>query len=280
MSRGFDQQELLQETVQVYHLMQGTISFHTHPFLELAYIVRGSLEHTFGNTCSTVRAGDYFVVDYGVPHGYRQIDDKPCEIINCLFLPELIDRSLEGCRSIRTILNNYIIRLSPGQLPDAPTAGIFHDEGTVLALLEDMIRETDEHQQGYREVVRCDLVKILLLTMRALCVPTTAPAPLSRRIIRRMEQDCANMPTLSALAEEMHFSVSTLSNRFRAEAGKGYSAYLQQVRMETACRLLTGSDRTIAEVAATCGYRDMKTFYNVFHQHMGISPGRFRRQYE
>ena len=31
---------------------------------------------------------------------------------------------------------------------------------------------------------------------------------------------------------------------------------------------------------AACGYRDMKTFYNVFHQHMGISPGRFRRQYE
>ena len=78
----------------------------------------------------------------------------------------------------------------------------------------------------------------------------------------------------------MHFSVSTLSNRFRAETGKGYSAYLQQVRMETACRLLTGSDRTIAEVVAACGYRDMKTFYNVFHQHMGISPGRFRRQYE
>lgn len=40
---------------------------------------------TFGNTCSTVRAGDYFVVDYGVPHGYRQIDDKPCEIINACF---------------------------------------------------------------------------------------------------------------------------------------------------------------------------------------------------
>jgi len=114
--------------------------------------------------------------------------------------------------------------------------------------------------------------------MRRIC---TAPNPLpagklSRRIALRLEKDCANAPTLSALAEELHFSVSYLSNRFREETGTTYTAFLQQVRMENACRLLANTDRSVGEVAALCGYQDIKSFYAVFRQHMGVPPGQFR----
>ncbi len=278
MSKSYNQQKLLEEGIQVFHHNQTAGPPHTHNFLELAYMVSGRAEHTLGENRTILRGGEYVVVDYDVAHGYQPLDGPACQIINCVFLPELIDPALAGCRSIRTVLNNYIMRLSPEQLPDAPTAGVFQDDGTVLALLEEMVRETDEQQQGYREIVRCDLIKILLLTLRMLCVPRTENARLSHRIIRRLEQDCVNVPTLSQLAEEMHFSVSTLSNRFREETGKGYTAYLQQVRMKKACRLLMENTQTVAEVAADCGYQDMKTFYAVFEQHMGVSPGRYRRR--
>lgn len=278
MSRGYNEQELRQQGIQVFYYPQSDTRMHTHHFLELVYVVSGRVEHAMGDAVSTLHGGEYFVVDYGVAHGYRQLDGRPCKIINCVFLPELIDPALEGCRSIRTILNNYIIRLFPEQLPDAPTAGVFQDDGTVLSLLEEMIQETDEQQLGSREMVRCNLIKILVMTLRVLCIPQRDTAQLSHRIIRRLEKDCIHVPTLSQLAKEMHFSVSTLSNRFREETGKGYTAYLQQVRMKKACRLLTENKKTVAEVATECGYQDMKTFYAVFKQHMGVSPGRYRRQ--
>ncbi len=270
---------LAEETLQVYAVEQVSAEVHTHDFLELAYVVDGCVEHTFGDNRSLLQAGDYFIVDYGVAHGYRCVQGETFELINCLFLPQFIDRSLTGCNSMRTLLNNYLIRLSPDRLPAAPTNRIFHDaDGTVLALLSEMIRETDEQRQGYMELTRCDLIKILLLAMRSIC---TAPDPmhtgkLSRKIARRIEEDPANAPTLSALAAQMHFSVSYLSNRFREETGTTYTAYLQQVRMETACRLLANSDKPVTEVAALCGYQDLKTFYTVFRQHMGVPPGQFR----
>ncbi len=270
---------LSEETLQVYAVEQDSVELHTHDFLELAYVVDGCVEHTFGEQHSLLQTGDYFIVDYGVAHGYRCAEGETFELINCLFLPQFIDRSLTGCNSMRTLLNNYLIRLSPDQLPAAPTNRIFHDaDGTVLRLLSEMITETDEQQQGYMELARCDLIKILLLAMRSIC---TAPNPLhtgklSRKIARRIEADPANAPTLSALAAEMHFSVSYLSNRFREETGTTYTAYLQQVRMENACRLLSNSDKPITEVALLCGYQDLKTFYTVFRQHMGVPPGQFR----
>ncbi len=272
-------QILTDEAIQVYAIEQEDTDLHSHDFLELAYVVDGKVEHTFGDNQSLLHSGDYFIVDYGVAHRYRCVQGNSFELINCLFLPQFIDRSLTGCNSMRTLLNNYLIRMSPDNLPAAPTNRVFHDEdGTVRHLLNEMIAETDTQPPGYLELARCNLVKILLLTMRRIC---TAPNPapmgnISRRIAMRLEKDCANAPTLSAWAKELHFSVSYLSNRFREETGTAYTAFLQQVRMENACRLLANTDRPVTEVAALCGYQDIKTFYTVFRQHMGVPPGQFR----
>ncbi len=70
--------------------------------------------------------------------------------------------------------------------------------------------------------------------------------------------DTINTPTLSTRAKELHFSVSYLSNRFRKETGTAYTAFLQQVRIENACRLLANTDRPVTEVAALCGYNPRK----------------------
>jgi len=49
--------------------------------------------------------------------------------------------------------------------------------------------------------------------------------------------------------------------------------------MDRAKALLLGDpDLSISQVAQACGYDDYNYFISVFTQHMGISPGRFRKQ--
>ena len=59
--------------------------------------------------------------------------------------------------------------------------------------------------------------------------------------------------------------------------GKNFSDALKKARIEIACRLLANSDKKVSEIAADCGYKDLKTFYSVFKQIMGVSPGAFRK---
>jgi len=61
--------------------------------------------------------------------------------------------------------------------------------------------------------------------------------------------------------------------------GKGPAQQLRQLRMDRAKALLLGDpDLSISQVAQACGYDDYNYFISVFTQHMGISPGRFRKQ--
>ena len=48
-------------------------------------------------------------------------------------------------------------------------------------------------------------------------------------------------------------------------------------RMARAQALLTGSSRSIAEIALACGFSSQSHFATAFREAVGVSPGRWRR---
>ena len=54
---------------------QQDIDTHDHQFFELAYVTGGTAEHTLNGQVSTVCKGDYFIVDYGSNHRYRNCQE-------------------------------------------------------------------------------------------------------------------------------------------------------------------------------------------------------------
>lgn len=70
---------------------------HSHQFLELSYVLEGKATHTTEGITTVLSKGDYFIIDYNRYHEYQQIGDTPFVIMNCLFLPSLIDETLTGC---------------------------------------------------------------------------------------------------------------------------------------------------------------------------------------
>ncbi len=53
-----------------------------HNFLELAYVLSGTVIHQLNGTETTIKEGDYFIIDYNAQHGYRPIGEK--NILNSL----------------------------------------------------------------------------------------------------------------------------------------------------------------------------------------------------
>lgn len=126
---------------------QEDLAMHGHNFFELAYITGGTAEHTLETEVKTISAGDYFIVDYGCLHGFQNC--KNLTLINCLFLPETVDETLQGCRSFSQLLQGCLLKYYRMSLGKARLARVFHDrDGQVGRLMQEMLLEYQEQKVG------------------------------------------------------------------------------------------------------------------------------------
>lgn len=54
--------------------------------------------------------------------------------------------------------------------------------------------------------------------------------------------------------------------------------FLNQVRINNACKLLLDSDWTVSEIAYSCGYKTISNFNKLFKETTGLSPRIYREQ--
>ena len=272
--------ELEENKFHIYVARGPRASLHGHDFLELSYIEQGSMAHTIGGETSTLHAGDYFIVDYGTMHEYHALTDEPLVVINFLFYPEFVDRSLSGCRSFEDVVNSYLVRFSYRTLNYVPTGKTLHDrDGTILDIAHRLTEEYQEQKPGYIAYIRCLLVEMLIQTMREIG-KSDRPGFQSdtvQQISAYVRSHYSEKITLSDLARQCSYSLPHLSKKFQQEMGIGFSDYLQRIRLEQSCRMLECTDKSVGEIAALCGYTDIKFFNRIFRESLKMSPREFKK---
>jgi transcriptional regulator GlxA family with amidase domain len=93
-----------------------------------------------------------------------------------------------------------------------------------------------------------------------------------------MEQHVGRSLTLDELAHKLDLSTRQLERLFKAETGKAPQAYAKQVRLRTAAWLLTSSDKTVADIASSCGFSDASHLGREFRKQFGLPPMMYREQ--
>jgi transcriptional regulator GlxA family with amidase domain len=72
----------------------------------------------------------------------------------------------------------------------------------------------------------------------------------------------------------------TFQRRFSVATGYTPIAYVQQIRVERAKRLLETSDQPIEAVSWAVGYEDPASFRRLFKRLSGIPPGAYRLRFQ
>ncbi|WP_141501659.1 response regulator [Paenibacillus luteus] len=86
--------------------------------------------------------------------------------------------------------------------------------------------------------------------------------------------------TLAQIAEHVHLSPNYLANLFKKDTGMTINAYMTEVRLEEAKRMLLDDNRLlIHDISERIGYKDSKYFTKLFKREFGLSPSEYRERY-
>ena len=149
---------------------------------------------------------------------------------------------------------------------------------------------------GLQEIARTGGLERLGLLLRLLSLLASAPGPeqalLSRHsfslptdsnhqqaISEAMRHLLANFRNEIRLDEVLHLtgmSKTTFSRQFKMHSGKTFSEFAAHLRLQAACRELVETDRSILEIAYSCGFTQVSFFNRIFRRIVRCSPSEYR----
>jgi transcriptional regulator GlxA family with amidase domain len=156
---------------------------------------------------------------------------------------------------------------------------ILHNIGACLRAL---FEHPDENNSLLVDHIALSLQSHLYQTYSA----TPASSPRARgglapwqesRAKEAMEADLDKEITIARLAHDCRLSASQFGRAFRQSTGCTPHRWRLQRRVERAQDLLLASDKTLAEIASSCGFFDPSHLTRAFRQTVGTSPGLWRR---
>jgi AraC-like DNA-binding protein len=99
-----------------------------------------------------------------------------------------------------------------------------------------------------------------------------------RRAMTLIEQNYMQPLTLPEVSKKIGVSPFHFSRTFRASTGYSFKAYLNQVRIEAAKKMMRAQEINVTETCFAVGFNDLSYFSRVFRKMEGISPSDYRRE--
>lgn len=111
--------------------------------------------------------------------------------------------------------------------------------------------------------------------LRAQPASTPSIAEVQRWLSDHLDEDLS----VEALAARAAMSPRNFARCFRNETGTTPAAYVEQVRVEAARRLLQTTDLTVAAIARQVGIRHAETLHRAFRRRVGTTPEQYRQHF-
>lgn len=99
------------------------------------------------------------------------------------------------------------------------------------------------------------------------------------RVVEYMTMHFADPIDLGRLSREAGMSKFHFAHVFRERTGTSPHRYLVQLRLSAARRMLVSTERTVAEIAASCGYESPAHFGAAFLRRYKATPRAFRAKH-
>lgn len=274
-----------------YHTNFSDLKIHTHDFIEIVYVYDGKGYHIYNNVTYPVSKGELYIINSRTPHCFYPTDKSNSEhlvVYNLCFLPEFIS-SINIHLPILVELTDIMLykSLYPDEIiysPDLKLSGSMRTE--IEQLYEKMYLEFTSKGINYVELLRLSLCELLLKIHRFYQQNHASPESAVIKYRHQLIPDCiqylrenySKKVTIEELSNNFFLSKSYLSSLFKKATGSGVVEYLQHIRIERACELLTNTTLSITEISTQVGYTDYRFFNKSFKKITGVTAHEYRKK--
>lgn len=276
-----------------YHTNFSDLKIHTHDFIEIVYVYDGKGYHIYNDITYPVSKGELYIINSRTPHCFYPTDKSNSEhlvVYNLCFLPEFIS-SINIHLPILVELTDIMLykSLYPDEIiysPDLKLSGSMRTE--IEQLYEKMYLEFTSKGINYVELLRLSLCELLLKIHRFYQQNHASPESAVIKYRHQLIPDCiqylrenySKKVTIEELSNNFFLSKSYLSSLFKKATGSGVVEYLQHIRIERACELLTNTTLSITEISTQVGYTDYRFFNKSFKKITGVTAHEYRKKNE
>jgi len=265
--------------IELYHMDKKHPRYemvhHWHKNIEIVRILEGNLNITLNNSSFTAKKGDIVFVNSETVHGATPEDECVYECV--VFDPRLVPSLPYNTEDFTEGIMNGSIRL---------TEQISKEETGLYECVSTLFKSLMEDGDGSRYMVvgmLCNMYAIILknkLYIKSDKVPYGTSKPLAsyKNVIKYIRSSYSENLSLEDMANSAGMSKKYFCTFFKQFTHQTPFEYLISYRIERAVHFLITTDKSITDIAYSCGFNDLSYFIKTFKSLKGMSPGQMRRE--
>ena len=252
------------------------LAWHSHENVELIFLQGGASSYDFSGLPQVDLAGGQFLlVPAKTLHRGGQDIRMPSELCGIVlepFSPKVLSGSVFTSQDIATMRRTF-----GGERPRVETMN-----GALRALLKALVTELQtfksETQDGVKKARVRSLICLTLIEATSI-LDTSRPRAATGMVVaaeKFLRKHHIDKLTMDDLAAHLGFSRARMFEVFKKETGMSPNDYLQRHRVECCKGLLSGTDRSVTDIALGTGFGSSQYFSRVFRKYCGMTPMEFR----
>ncbi|KOY12614.1 AraC family transcriptional regulator [Paenibacillus xylanivorans] len=245
---------------------------HYHDFLELTYVCEGIGTHHINNEVIRVTKGDFFLIPVGASHVFRPgsiSKEKQLVVYNCIMPLEFALQMLQAVPGGKELWH----LLAPSEIWHLRDLN-----GEVHSLFERLYREFSIKRIGRDVALHASVLQLLTYIARLKTEDETISIQNGMDyILAILHSEYDKTITLQELASELGVGERQFQRLFLKYTGMTFLNYLQQIRIDAACRLLRTTNYKVSYVASSVGYNNIAFFNQLFKKKVGLAPREYKQ---
>lgn len=244
---------------------------HYHKEFELLVATRGTIRVQLEKETYILSKGEGVFINSGLIHMISAADKTDHGFIAIVFDYTLL------CTESDKIFVSYIQRIINRSLV-LP----FSLSEEICAKIKEIHYIFDKADFGFEFIIKSYLNHIfyqLIKNAKKAAVPVqNIKSNIIKGVIDYMKENYSKTISLQELAEQANTSKEYLCRIFNEITGISPIVYLNRYRIQRSTVLLPDSNRSISDIAISCGFNNSSYYNKLFMRHMGCTPTEFRKK--
>ncbi len=258
-------------------------NMHEQEFFEINVVVKGRGMHYINENRIPAKVGDVFVIPPHVSHGY--LGGEGFDVFHILLSDSFMNKYMTDLQQLPSFFALFSAEPLMRTSSEKPLHLSLNKQQFEKAngILKNML-SYENHNDSFESLMRSHFTMIFITlicksyTENAFSVESSTPEEdiAIMNAVSYIHERYNEKITISDLMKISYLSRTSFIQKFKELCKKSPSAYLTEIRINAAKKLLTDTGYSIAEIANRTGFYDSAHFTKIFKAQTGVSPMNFR----